>query len=320
MRRSVVVAGTEVAAGRRVRIDVPAGSLVTGTPLSMPTIVVNGRDDGPRLFLTAAIHGDEINGVQIIRLLLRRVRARELRGLIVALPIVNVFGFSSGSRYLPDRRDLNRAFPGSARGSLAARIADLVMEHVVANTDLGIDFHTAADQRINVPHIRGDLDDPHTHHLAVTFGAPIVVHAQLRDGSLREAATAAGHTVLVFEGGQARRFDPDAVKVGVDGTLRVMSELGMISAPLPSPAGPPTEARSTRWVRARRSGVFTPTVALGSPIAEGQVIGEISDVLEPRPARVRAPADGWVIGLNQSPLVHRGDALFNIGVAGRPPD
>ncbi len=316
MRHPVVFNGIEVAPGRREQIGLPAGSLVTGTPLSMPAVVVNGRTDGFRLFLTGAIHGDEINGVQIIRLLLRRIRARQLRGLVVAVPIVNVFGFSSGSRYLPDRRDLNRAFPGSPRGSQAARIANLVMESVVAITDAGIDFHTAADQRINIPHIRGDLDDPQTRALASSFGAPLMVHSGLRDGSLREAATQMGRTVLVFEGGQPRRFDTDAVRAGVDGTLRVMAELGMIDdPPLPEPRRP-IEARANTWVRARRSGVFIPTVGLGAPLAAGDVIGEVSGVLDPRPTRVRAPADGWVIGLNQNPLVHRGDALFNVAVGG----
>ena len=232
---------------------------------------------------------------------------------VLAVPVVNVFGFIDGSRYLPDRRDLNRAFPGSPRGSSASRLAHLMMSEVVEGCDAGIDFHTAADQRDNLPQVRADLTDDHTRRLACAFGAPVVIDARLRDGSLREAATARGKTVLLYEGGQTRRFDEPVITAGVAGTFRVLAELGMIESRYP-PEQNPQAIASTRWIRARRSGIFRLGTELGVGVEESDVVGEIGDSLGGRPTRVRAAAGGVVIGVTRSPLVNRGDALVNIGI------
>ncbi|MDX1689398.1 MAG: succinylglutamate desuccinylase/aspartoacylase family protein [Acidimicrobiia bacterium] len=306
------IAGRRIRAGRRVTFELPVGALPTGSPMAIPIQVVHGRREGPAVWLTGAVHGDEINGVEIVRRILRQLTAPSLAGTIVAAPVVNVFGFVGESRYLPDRRDLNRSFPGSSRGSLASRIARIVMDEIVLRTEVGIDFHTGAFHRYNLPQVRGDLSDTPTRRLARAFGAPAAVDATLRDGSLRQAATEAGRTVLLFEGGQVSRFDPEVVRIGVDGTLRVLGDLGMIDE-APPPASAPVEVGRMRWVRARRGGILRMQVDAGDTVDAGDPIAEIGDVLGGRPSVARSRAAGIVLGVTQSPLVNRGDALANVG-------
>ncbi len=229
---------------------------------------------------------------------------------MLAVPIVNVFGFIEGTRDLPDRRDLNRSFPGSVRGSLASRLARLIIDHVVRDSDIGIDFHTGSDHRVNLPQIRADLDDPETRRIAFAFGAPVAVHAKLRDGSLRQAATELGKTVLVYEAGQAHRFDANAIDTAIEGTKRVMAATGMIAGR--PRASSPIEGRSSGWIRARRAGILRLRTTLGARVESGDLVGEIGDALGGRPAKVTAPRSGWVIGLTRNPLVNRGDALIHI--------
>jgi predicted deacylase len=279
--------------------------------------VINGRYAGPHIWLSAAVHGDELNGVEIIRRVLRRLEARRLRGAVLAVPIVNVFGFLNESRYLPDRRDLNRSFPGSRRGSLANRLAGLFMSQIVSKCSLGIDLHTATNHRTNAPQIRADLDDPETRELARAFGAPFAIQARLRDGSLRQAATEKGIGVLVYEAGEAHRFDEEAVTAGVDGVLRVMSGLGMVDIDLPPP-GPVRIVRRTSWVRARRGGIATLDVELGAKVERGGTLGSIADAFGSRPSKIRSPSSGWVIALSLNPLISPGDALVNLATESGP--
>lgn len=224
------VGGEAVPPGRRRELELPVARLPTDTWLSIPVVVLNGRAPGPTVWLSGAVHGDEINGVEIVRRLARTLDPRRLAGTVIAVPVVNVFGFVNESRSFPDRRDLNRSFPGSTRGSLAARLAHLFMQEVVSRSDDGIDFHTATDHRTNLPQLRCDLDDPETRRCAVAFGAPMTLHSRLRDGSLREAATSRGIPVLLYEGGEPVRFNEWAIRAGVDGALRVLQELGMWDA------------------------------------------------------------------------------------------
>lgn len=301
----------EVPPGERGRLELEAARLATGSPLGIPVEVVHGRRPGPRVWLTAAIHGDELNGVEIIRQVLAEVTPARLRGTLIAVPIVNVHGFITESRYLPDRRDLNRSFPGSARGSLAARLAHLLMHEVIEGADVGIDLHTGAGDRTNLPQVRCNLDDPGTRRLAIAFGAPLVVHASLRDGSLRAAATGGGARVLVYEGGEARRFNADAIEAGTRGVLRVLGALGMWNGAV-APHPPPLESRSTRWVRAGRSGLVRLTVEPGMQVTKGAGIGVIKDAFGDRVLRVRAPISGLVIGQTRQPNVNRGDALVHL--------
>lgn len=311
--KAIAIGDVTVVAGRRKRFDIPVARLTTGSPLSMPVAVLNGRQPGPTVWLSGAIHGDEINGVEIIRQVLPLIDVRTLRGAIIATPVVNVFGFIEQSRYLPDGRDLNRFFPGSARGSLASRLAKMFMIEVVGQSDLGIDLHTAAGHRVNVPQIRADLDDPETLRLSKAFGAPYIIDARLRDGSLRMAATKRNVPVLLYEAGQIQRFDADAVSYGVDGVLRVFEAMDMGSWDLPRVRRRPIRLGNTRWVRARRSGIATLEVGPGDQVDKGDRLGEISDAFGQRPTKINAPMAGHVIAITQNPLVSQGDALVHVG-------
>ncbi len=309
----ITVGEKTIPPGRKIRLELPFATLSTGSVASLPVAVINGRSTGPNVWISGAIHGDELNGVEIVRRVMKQLDAKSLRGAVIAVPIVNPLGFIHESRYLPDRRDLNRSFPGSQRGSSASRLAHLFMTEIVDQCAVGIDCHTATGNRINVPQIRTDTDDPDTLQLAKAFGAQFIIHARLRDGSLREAATSRGIKVLLLEAGQAHRFDESAIKVGVNGVMRTLRSLTMIDGRLPR--GQKSEViRKTRWVRARRGGLVTVFPKLGERIEEGDTIAEISDAFGYRPAAVRASETGWVIGKTQSPQVNPGDALVNIGV------
>ena len=313
-RPNFAIADASVRPGKRHQCELPISKLVTGTQVSLPVMVVHGTHDGPTVWLNAAIHGDEINGVEIIRRVLDRLDAGHLHGTVLAVPIVNVHGFVSGDRYLPDRRDLNRSFPGSARGSLASRIAHLLMTEVVGRCSVGIDLHTGSDHRTNLPQIRADLDDPATNRLAKVFGAPIIIHSATRDGSLRQAATDAGATVLLYEAGEAWRFDEQAIVAGVDGIMRVLTELALVKPDRldNSTCYESALSRSSSWVRARRSGIAQIDVDLGNHVDKGQTIGRLYDSFGNRLGRITAPSDGVVIGLSLDPLFNRGDAIVHV--------
>ena len=310
-RPPFVIAGHPVAPGKRAKHELPIARLMSGTPVALPVLVVHGRHDGPTIWLSAAVHGDELCGVEIIRQTLDDLDPRSMHGTVLAVPVANVHGFNTGDRYLPDRRDLNRSFPGSPRGSLAARIAHLLMTEIVARCSVGIDFHTGSDRRINLPQIRADLDDADTLALARTFAAPIAIHSRLRDGSLRQAATEAGATVLLFEGGEASRFDPDAIAAGRDGTRRILTKLGVVPDG-DSGTGETLLSRRSRWVRAHRSGILHLNAALGARVSQGDVIATIFDPFGKRLSRVSARSDGLIIGRTQHALVNQGDAVAHI--------
>ena len=309
----IVIGDDRVVPGERKIVNLPVARLYTHTDLYMPVEVINGRHDGPCLFVSAAIHGDELNGVEIIRRLLRHSSLKRLHGTLIAVPVVNVHGLLHRSRYLPDRRDLNRSFPGSDRGSLAARIASLFMREIVANCTHGIDLHTGAIYRDNLPQVRADLNDPETRSLAEALGTPVLINSDLRDGSLREAAADVGIPMLLYEAGEALRFDEVAIRVGLRGVLRVMRSLGMI--PKVKRKGPrvqPVIARSSTWIRAPESGILWSGHRLGAHVSKGDVIGRIAAPLSRSEHVVKAPADGILIGRTHLPLVYEGEALFHI--------
>lgn len=308
-------AGRRVKPATRQQVQLPAGRLPSGTELSLAIEVLHGADQGPVLWLSGAIHGDEIVGVEIIRRVLERLDARRLSGTIIAVPVVNVFGFVTGSRYLPDHRDLNRSFPGSVRGPLASRLARLFVDQVVTVSDIGIDFHAGSDDRTNLPQVRGNMDHAETARLGLAFGAPLVVHSKTIKGTLRDLAVKRGKTILLFEGGEPRRFSEQAVEVGVAGTLRSLEALGMggaIGGIPEEPATAPTVSRSTTWVRASRGGIFRLETELGSYVTKGGRIGMIADPSGRGGSEVRARSTGVVMGHSVNPLVHQGDALVHI--------
>ena len=313
-RESFGIGPVRVRPGRAQNVELPMTRTVTGAETNLPVRVVHGREDGPVVWVSAAIHGDEVVGVEVIRRVLADLDPKAFRGTLIAVPIVNVLGFMTGSRYLPDRRDLNRSFPGSPRGSLAGRIANLFMREVVAPASVGIDLHTGADRRSNLPQVRADLDDPLTRRLATAFGAPAMLHAQIRDGSLRQAAREQGAKVLLYEGGEAMRFDEWAIEPAVAGVHRVLAALDMCEPwEGDSAAADSVELRSSAWVRARRTGILQMECELGQEVARGDRLGGLSDSFGRRLAVVKADRDGIVVGRTEMPLVNAGDALVHIG-------
>lgn len=313
LNKSIIIGDTEIKPGQRVTVDLPVAHLYTSTPLTMPLQVICGRRSGPVLFVSAAIHGDELNGVEVITRLLKRKQLSTIRGTLLAVPIVNVHGFLNQSRYLPDRRDLNRSFPGSPKGSIAARLAHLFFTEIVSKADYGIDLHTGAINRSNLPQIRGNLDDPKTLELAKAFGAPVIVNSDIRDDSLRACVSELGMPVLIYEAGEALRFDELSIRAGLRGVLNVMRNIGMLPARRP-PAreASPVLARSTSWARAPASGIVSTRVQLGSSVSKGQVLAKISDPLGDKGEKLLSPFDGIIIGRSNLPLTHEGDALFHI--------
>lgn len=316
-REPFEIAGHTVAPGTRAKLELPIARLMSGTPVALPVLVVHGRLEGPAVWITAAVHGDELCGIEIIRRVLNALQPRSMAGTVIAVPVVNVHGFNRGDRYLPDRRDLNRSFPGSQRGSLAAVIAHLIMTEVVARCTVGIDLHTGSDHRINLPQIRADLDDPGTLELARVFAAPVAIHARTRDGSLRQAATEAGSVVLLYEAGEADRFDPQAIEAGTAGVLRVLGHRGL-APEAQAPTAAVWLSRSTRWLRASRSGILHLTVALGDEVTRGQKVAMIYDPFGKRLGTISARVDGLIIGHTQRPLVNRGDAILHVAEHGAP--
>jgi len=300
-----------VTAGKRARIELPIGNLMSGTPVALPLVVSHGRTDGPTMWLTAAVHGDEIAGVEIIRRIHEQLDPKTMAGTVIAIPIVNVHGFNNGDRYLPDRRDLNRSFPGTARGSLASRIAHLIMNEVVARSDFGIDLHTGSDHRSNLPQIRANLEDPKTLRLAKAFGAPVLIHSQTRDGSLRQSATDTGGTALLYEGGEADRFDEQAIAIATAGIQRVLKNQKIITTG-PRRAKKAQISRSTKWTRAARSGIVHMERNLGDHVDTGNIIATIYDPFGKRLSSMKATHTGIIIGCTQRPLVNRGDAVIHI--------
>lgn len=298
--------------GSAVRVDLPVARLFTGGWLSLPVTALHGARPGPRLWLDAAIHGDELNGMEIIRRVLAVLDPARLAGAVIAVPVVNVFGFVQQTRYLPDRRDLNRSFPGSVRGSMAARLAHLFVEQIVAKCGYGIDLHTGSQHRTNLPQIRAHLADPETRRIAEAFAAPMMYTAAEIPGSLRAAARKRGVHLLVYEAGEPLRFDESAIRTGVEGVLRVLAALGMWEAS--EGAAPPRsfEAEEAAWVRATRSGIFHHSAKLGEPVKRHQQLGYITAPWGDDAQPVKAPFEGIVIGFTSNPLVYRGDALLHV--------
>lgn len=307
--------------GRKVETELPVARLITGSPLSIPVLVLHGTSPGPTVWLNAAIHGDELNGIEIIRRVLALLDARRLAGTLLAVPVVNIPGFMNKDRYLPDRRDLNRSFPGSVRGSMAARIAQLFTSEIASRCEVGIDIHTGSGHRTNLPQLRADLDDSATADLARAFAPPVMIHSATRDGSLRQVGADLGASVLLYEGGEAWRFDERAIRIGVSGIMRVLAQLDMVPEAVlhhleREDAGTgrdgPVVSRRSRWVRARRTGLAHIHVELGESVVRGEVIGRIHDTFGHRLSRISAATSGVVIGMNLDPVVNQGDAVVHI--------
>jgi uncharacterized protein len=302
-----------IARGTRRTVELQVSVLANNMPMKMPVHVIHGEKPGPVFFMSGVVHGDEIQGVEIIRQVLQQLKNRAIAGTILAVPIVNSFGFLNHSRYMPDRRDLNRSFPGSDRGSLASLLADLFFHEVVLRSHYGVDLHTAALHRTNLPQIRIAPGDAELQKLALAFAPPAILTSKLRDGSLRQSAKARDVKVLLYEGGEALRFDERAIDCGVKGILRVLNSLGMIDLPQAAPpASAPFLSSSSAWVRAPDGGILHSVRRVGDRVGRLEPIGVISNPLGEATVTVTADDDGIIIGLTNLPIVNRGDALFHI--------
>ncbi len=302
--------GETILPGQCRELEIPVARLITETLLSIPVTILHGMESGPCLWINAAIHGDEINGVEIIRQVLDQVQPQTLRGTLIAVPIVNIFGFIEQSRYLPDRRDLNRCFPGSTQGSLASRLAHLFMSEIVSRCTHGIDLHTASEHRSNLPQIRANLLDEETYRCAQAFGAPVMIHATTRDGSLRQAAAKKQIPILLYEGGEALRFNQNAIEVGKQGILRVMNRLGMGRFSVEETGS--LEIQQTKWIRASRGGILRLQVGLGDTVSKKQGLGIIANAFGKEQVTMKSPINGLVIGQTQNPLVNQGDGIVHL--------
>lgn len=313
------IAGTSVAAGSSANIEIPVARLYSRTPVAMPVQIVHGNSEGPRLFVTAAVHGDEILGVEVVRRLLRKKILKRLKGTLVAVPVVNVFGFNARSRYMPDRRDLNRFFPGSRKGSLTSQLARILVDEVISKCTHGIDLHSGSNHRINFPQIRACLDAPEVAEMARAFEAPVILDMDKIEGTMRAYCQDAKIPVILYEGGEADRFDELSVRTALRGVLSVMRHLKML---------PPQKSRKARKesvvakshtrVRAPASGIFHDAQPLGATVTKGQTIGVVSDPGGGETFPVTSKVSGIVIGRLQHPLVNKGDSLYHIGMFSEP--
>ncbi|MDO6591747.1 MULTISPECIES: succinylglutamate desuccinylase/aspartoacylase family protein [Rhodobacterales] len=307
------IGNTIIPAGSRQTVNLPVSVLSDHTPVSMSVHVIHGRLDGPTIFVSAGIHGDEVIGVEIVRRLLRSPSMGTVKGTLIVVPIVNTYGFLNHSRYLPDRRDLNRMFPGTETGSLASRLAHIFTTEIVARCDLGIDLHSAAIHRTNYPQIRVSPDNPDMLDLANVFGAPIIMQSSVREGSLRGSAKDMGIDVLLFEAGEGLRFDEYSVRSGVAGILRVLRYKGMVAGKgIAKAKTQPQFCPSSKWLRAPIGGLLRTFKADGDLVREGDVMASVSDPFGEQEEELIAPFDGIVVGRAVMPIVNEGDAIFHL--------
>lgn len=309
---SFILGGVEVKKGTNVTINIELPKLYN-TPTQLPVKVIRGKKDGPVIFVSAAIHGDELNGVEIIRRLKKLNILKKLRGTLILVPVVNVYGMMNLSRYLPDRRDLNRSFPGSSKGSLASRVAKIFFDEIVSKCTLGIDLHTASIHKSNLPQVRTNINNEHTFKLAKAFEAPVILHSELRDGSLRSVAQEEGVPILLYEAGEALRFDETSIIIGVKGIVNVLKENAMLPKTVNKKRNKlPIVSKESRWIRSSESGMLRTVKALGATVIEKEVIAYIDEPIGEDSYEVYAPFDGIIIGKSEIPLIQEGDAVFHI--------
>lgn len=310
MPENIIINKFEIAPGENREIQLNIARLPTYTNMDLPVHVYRSQKDGPVLLLTGGLHGDEINGIEIVRQMIVNELAVPDKGTVIAIPLVNVYGFIQNSRGVPDGKDINRSFPGVETGSLARQVAHTLMKEIIPHVDIGIDYHTGGATRSHYPHIRCSLHYKKNRELAEAFGPPIIINYPLIDNSFRKAAQYKGKQILVFETGEALRFDKTGIREGIDGTLRLMKHLGMRST-APRFDGTKTYLKTT-WVRADYAGLFQPGVKTGDHTYKSQVLGHITDPFGKSQYKVTSTRKGRVVGLNHGPVVHKGDAIINL--------
>lgn len=319
---TLIINNIAIPVGKTVDIELPVAKLYTNTDIHLPIRVIRGKQAGATVFISAAIHGDELNGIEIIRRLINR-KIQLIKGTLILVPMVNVYGVLNKSRYMPDRRDLNRSFPGSTKGSLTSRVAYQFLQEIVNQCDYGIDLHTGAIHRSNLPQIRANLQDPETLAMAKRFGVPVVLNANLRDGSLRQCASEQGCRILLYEAGEALRFDELSIRGGVRGVINTLKYLGMIKNSKAKKSNSkktnaektsiePIIANKSSWMRASESGIAIFKRNLGERVSKYQVLAQISDPFGTIIGEVVSSKEGIIIGKQNIPLVQEGDAIYHI--------
>jgi predicted deacylase len=287
--------------------------LPTHTKIEIPVYVFNAKEEGPTVLFSSGMHGDELNGVEVVRRLIGRDDVRNpKRGCIIAIPVINIISFLYGSRELPDGRDMNRCFPGSKTGSLGSRIAHDLMQIIIPQIDFGVDFHTGGSKISNYPQIRCVFNDPKNLELGQIFSPLMVINSPFRDNTLRKEAGKLGKQILVFEGGESRRWDYHSVNEGVNGCLRLLHHFSMIDWELP-----PNETvfmKKTTWVRAKTSGLFHTSKNYGARVEKGEILGMLCDPYGESEQKIIAPVTGYLVGINNQPIINQGDALMHIGI------
>ena len=312
----LTIGGVTVQPGETRDIALEITQSYSGASVAIPVRVQRAEAAGPVLLLTAAVHGDELNGTGIIREVLIDPPCELTAGTLVLVPVVNILGFERHSRYLPDRRDLNRSFPGSASGSLAKRIAHTIFTELVQKCDFCLDLHTAAVGRTNFPNVRGDLSHPQVRRLATAFGCQLIVDNKGFEGSLRNAACKAGHPTIILEAGEVSKVEPSVLEVGLRGVVNVMVELGMTEGESSRPVYQAT-IDHTQWLRADNGGLLRFHAGPGEVVEAGQPIASCLTLLGDERGVVEAPEDGIIMGLTTRPLVKPGDPVCNLAVPRR---
>jgi uncharacterized protein len=315
---SIQLLKAHIPPGTFQRLSWSATELFEGVPISTPVLVVNGRSPGPTLCLTAAVHGDELNGIEMVRRVMHHLDPAKLSGAVIGVPIVNLQGFRRGSRYLPDRRDLNRYFPGNKTGSAASRIAYSFFNQIVSHCDALVDLHTGSFERANLPQLRADLTDPDIRTLTLGFGATVVLHSTPATGTLRAAATEAGIATVTLEAGGPSVLELDEVIHGVKGIETLLDTLGMQKQRSIRGEPEPIYYRST-WVRADRGGILLADIKLGATVKKGDLLGTITDPMNNASSKIYAPFSGRIVGMARNQVVMPGFAAFHVGIESTDP-
>ncbi|MCC5945291.1 MAG: succinylglutamate desuccinylase/aspartoacylase family protein [Bernardetiaceae bacterium] len=316
---AIRIRNTSIYPGEHVQISLEIAKLPSRTPIEIPIYIYRAKEPGPALLLTAGMHGDEINGVEIVRQMIANKLTIPKRGSVIAIPLLNVYGFLNFSREVPDGKDINRSFPGSPTGSLASRVAHAFSEEVLPIIDLGIDFHTGGGSINNYSQIRCVFGEGNNDELARVFAPSFIINAKLRERSLRHTATKMGKSILVYEGGEALRLSRSPVRDAIRGTLRLMHHLDMIDREdlreMPDTFNQiePIYIQRSRWIRAKAAGIFRTYARNGSFIEKGQILATITDPFGEFKVNVKATEDAYIVAVNHHPVVNQGDALFHIG-------
>ncbi|VAW18114.1 FIG003737: Predicted deacylase [hydrothermal vent metagenome] len=315
--KDITIGGETVRPGEDKLLKISIDRLPTGTLIDIPVYVFNAKKPGPTILIQAGLHGDEINGIEIVRRMIHEKRFKITKGAVIAVPILNIFGFIHFSRDVPDGKDVNRSFPGTKTGSMASRIAYHYVSEIIRQIDYGIDLHTGGGQRHNFPQIRFTQEDEHSAKLAEVFNAPISFSSRLIKGSFRNAAYRMNKPTIVFEAGESMRFDDYSIMEGMQGILNVLKHFKMIDKIEPKyvERNKSIHLQNRKWLRAPTAGMFIPEVTNGSEIKKGQEMGMITDTYAKRIKRIKAPFAGYVFCINHQAVVNQGEALFHVGEA-----